>query len=75
MLKIFGESKMSKADEGEVFGFALFLGFALGSVLGFITGCSVAGAKTESLRVEAIRTGHAEYSVDEYGQTTFKFKD
>lgn len=65
---------MSKYED-EMFGLGASLGFLTGAILGSVVFISLAGIKNESLRVEAIKTGHAEYVVDEYGNTTFKFKD
>lgn len=65
---------MSK-DEDKMFGLGAILGFLTGAILGSVVFIILAGIKNESLRVEAIKTGHAEYVVDEYGRTTFKFKD
>ena len=72
MLKISGEIEMR---EDEMFGIGAAVGFIVAIVLGFVACISLAEAKNKSLRAEAIRTGHAEYVVDERGKTTFKFKD
>ena len=62
-------------NEDEMFIVGGCIGFLAGAALGFMIAFILAGAKNEYLRVEAIKTGHAEYVVNEYGRTTFKFKD
>lgn len=74
MLKISGEIEM-RNDKDEMLVLGAIFGFLAGAILASATFFIVTGIKNESLRVEAIKTGHAEYVVNEYGKTTFKFKD
>ena len=58
---------------------AYFVGLVIGIIIGFIetfTFCyKVNNQNINDFKSQAIKSGHAEYTVDEFGLTTFQFKD
>lgn len=66
---------MYKTNEDGAFELGLGLGFILGGCFAILISSFIFTIPYKELKIEAVKTGHAEYAVDEYGHTTFNFKD
>lgn len=66
---------MHKSNEDVASEHGFSIGFILGGCLGILISYFILTIPYRQLKIEAVKTGHAEYVVDEYGHTTFKFKD
>lgn len=74
-IKFITSSKNSENDMVK----AYFVGLVIGIIIGFIETFAfcykVNKQNINDLKLQAIKSGHAEYVVDEFGLTTFQFKD
>ena len=73
-----GWAIVSKNDDDDIVK-AYFVGLILGLIIGmtmtFAFWANVHKQNIKDLKAQAIKSGHAEYTVDEFGSITFKFKE